>query len=388
MKNFDINSQLKKLYHRSTPLEEVLQLASDQSLSLNPKQSNRYALQFVCENGGENYYFSTPIYRQDTNKLLCLQFQQQGGSFTFWGSNCVVIVGAKQIRFIQKSKELVLLFKTPIAWSCDNGALFSEQLSISPTYNGVMLAGHLDAMQFDIFTTIGYESFRKSKNSVGLMENHFKPIFNFSALFAKGNDDELSPLIVSYFEKNKQEGKVAFFSTDERCTQGVIEMNFYEPKLMQDTPVSEKRPAENNAFGAVAWMGESSFYGSQWLYFRPDFSNLPEMKNKVIQKITLHLPCWNTSELLIEMHNLQSRFCSFGSNWENKIGTGQSKYTASQKDGYLSIDVTKLYSYSGQLTESIGTVLIAEKTNQASFQIISTADCYARPPILCVKYAN
>jgi hypothetical protein len=88
------------------------------------------------------------------------------------------------------------------------------------------------------------------------------------------------------------------------------------------------------------------------------------------------------------MHNLQSRFCSFGSNWENKIGTGQSKYTASQKDGYLSIDVTKLYSYSGQLTESIGTVLIAEKPNQASFQIISTADCYARPPILCVKYAN
>ena len=388
MKNFDINSQLKKLYHRSTPLEEVLQLASDQSLSLNPKQSNRYALQFVCENGGENYYFSTPIYRQDTNKLLYLQFQQQGDSFIFGGSNCVVIVGAKQIRFIRKSEELGVLFKTPIVWSFDNGVLFSEQLSISPTYNGVMLAGDLDVMQFDIFTTIGYESFRKSKNCVGLMENHFKPIFNFSALFAKGNGDELSPLIVSYFEKNKQEGKVAFFATDERCTQGVIELNFYEPKMMQDTPVSEKRPAENNAFGAVAWMGESSFYGSQWLYFRPDFSNLPEMKNKVIQKITLYLPCWNTSELLIEMHNLQSRFCSFGSNWENKIGTGQSKYTASQKDGYLSIDVTKLYSYFGQLTESIGTVLIAEKANQASFQIISTADCYARPPILCVKYAN
>ena len=65
MKKFDINSQLKKLYHRSTPLDEVLQLASNQSLSLSPKQSNHYGLQFLSENGGENYYFSTPIYRQD-----------------------------------------------------------------------------------------------------------------------------------------------------------------------------------------------------------------------------------------------------------------------------------------------------------------------------------
>lgn len=388
MKNFDIHSQLKKLLHRASPLDEVFQLASDQSLSLSPKQSNRYGLQFVCENGGENYYFSTPIYQQDTNKLICLQFKQQGDSFTFLGSNCVVIVNEKQIRFIRKSEELVVLFKIPIVWSFDNGALFSERLSIFPTYNGVMLAGDLEVTQFDVFTNICYQEFRKSKNCVGLMENHFKPIFNFSTLFARGEDDELSPLLVSYFEENKQEGKVAFFATDERCTRGVIELNFYEPKMMQDTPVSEKRPNENNAFGAVAWMGQSSFYGSQWFYFRPDFHKVPEMKNKVIQKITLYLPCWSTSDLFMEMHNLQSRFCSFGSNWENKIGTGQSKYTASQKDGYLSIDVTKLYSYSGQLTESIGTVLIAEKTNQASFQIISTADCYARPPILCVKYAN
>ena len=388
MKNSDINSQLKKTHHRSTPLDEVLQLATDPSLFLSPKQSNRYALQFVCENGGENYYFSTPIYRQETNKLIGLQFQQQGDSFTFWGSNCAVIVSKKQIRFIRKSEELIALFKTPIDWNFDNGSLFSEQLSISPTYNGVMLEGDLNMMQFDIFTNIYYQEFRKSKNCVGLMENHFTSIFNFSALFAKGEDDELSPLLVSYFEKNKQEGKVAFFAADECCTQGVMEMSFYEPKLMQDTPVSEKRPNENNAFGAVAWMGQSSFYGSQWLYFRPDFHNLPEMKNKVIQKITLYLPCWNTSDLLIEMHSLQSRFCSFGSNWENKIGAGQRRCAASQKDGYLSIDVTQLYSYSGQLTASIGSVLIARPTNQASFQIISTADCYARPPILCVKYAN
>ena len=264
MKYSDITPQLNKLYHRATALDEVLQLANDKPLSLSSKQSNRYGLQFVCENGGENYYFSTPIYRQDTNKLICLQFQQQGDSFTFWGSNCVVIVSKKQIRFIRRSEELIALFKTPIDWNLDNGSLFSEQLSISPTYNGVMLEGDLNMMQLDIFTNIYYQEFRKSKNCVGLMGNHFTPIFNFSALFAKGEDDELSPLLVSYFEKNKQEGKVAFFAADERCTKGIIEMSFYEPKLMQDTPVSEKRPNENNAFGAVAWMGQSSFYGSQW----------------------------------------------------------------------------------------------------------------------------
>jgi hypothetical protein len=252
-----------------------------------------------------------------------------------------------------------------------------------------MLAGDLDAMQFDVFTTIDYESFRKSKNCVGLMENHFKPFFNFSALFAKDDEDKLSPLLVSYFEQNKHEGKVAFFAADEHCTRGVIELNFYEPKMMQDTPVSEKRPNENNAFGAVAWMGQSSLYGSQWLYFRPDFHKVPEMKNKVIQKITLYLPCWNTSDLFFEMNDIQARFCSFGLNWENKISIiGKRKCIASQEDGYLSIDVTKLYSYSGKLTESIGTVLTAVPANQASFQIISTADCYARPPILCVRYAN
>lgn len=389
MKYSDITPQLDKLYHRATALDEVLQLANDKPLSLSSKQSNRYGLQFVCENGGKNYYFSTPIYRQDTNKLICLQFQQQGDSFTFWGSNCAVIVSKKQIRFIRKSEELIVLFKTPIDWNFDNGSLFSEQLSIAPTYNGVMLEGDLNMMQFDIFTNIYYQEFRKSKNCVGLMENHFTPIFNFSALFTKGEDDELFPLIVRYFEKNKQEGKVAFFATDERCTQGVIELNFYEPKLMQDTPVSEKRPTENNAFGAVAWMGQSSFYGSQWLYYRPEFHNVPEMKNKVIQKITLYLPCWNTSDLFFEMNDIQARFCSFGLNWENKISIiGKRKCIASQEDGYLSIDVTNLYSYSGKLTESIGTVLIANPVSQFSFQILSTADCYARPPILYIKYAN
>lgn len=388
MKYSDITPQLNKLYHRSTALDEVLQLANDKPLSLSSKQSNRYGLQFVCENGGENYYFSTPVYRQDTNKLICLQFQRQGASFTFWGSNCAVIVSKKQMRFIRKSEELIVLFKTPIAWNIDNGSLFSEQLSISPTYNGVMLEGDLNIMQFDIFTNIYYQEFRKSKNSVGLMENHFKPIFNFSALFAKDDENRLSPLLMSYFEQNKHEGKVAFFATDESCKKGVIEMNFYEPKLMQDTSVSEKRPTENNAFGAVAWMGQSSFYGSQWFYFRPEFHKVPEMKNKVIQKITLYLPCWSTSDLLMEMHDLQTRFCSFGSNWENKIGIGKCKCAASQEKGYLSIDVTNLYSYSGKLTESIGTVLIANPTSQISFQILSMADCCARPPILCIKYAN
>ena len=388
MKYSNIDSQLKKLYHRSTPLEEVLQLTSDISLSLSPKQSNRYGLQFVSESGGENYYFSTPIYQQNTPKLICLQFKQQDDSFIFWGSNCVVIVSKNQICFIREGEELIVLFKTPIDWTFNDGALFSEQLNISATYNGIMIVGNLEEMQFNIFTNIYYQGFRKSKNCIGLMENHFKPIFNFSALFAKDDGNKLCPLLMSYFEQNKHEGKVAFFATDESCKKGVIEMNFYEPKLMQDTPVSEKRLTENNAFGAMAFMGTSEYYGSQWFYFRPNFHNVPEMKSKVIQKITLYLPCWNKSNLLLEMHDLQSRFCSFGSNWENKIGTGQCKYVATQKDTYLSIDVTKLYSYPGQLTTTIGSVLIAEPTNQASFQIISTADCYARPPILCIKYAN
>ena len=53
-----------------------------------------------------------------------------------------------------------------------------------------------------------------------------------------------------------------------------FEVNSYEHKAVQDTTVESATPQKNNAFGGVAFVGNSKIFGEQWLYSKIDFYTL------------------------------------------------------------------------------------------------------------------
>ena len=169
----------------------------------------------------------------------------------------------------------------------------------------------------------------------------------------------------------------------------LFEISFYEPKLIQDTPVSGNYPRENNAFGPIAFVGKSNYYGTQWLYSRLDIGKMPELNGKRIQKIKLYIPRFTRNATELNAFALSNRFCSFGSTWINKIENEEVHDSLKVDQDYLCLDLTQRYVNRGLLSESAGVVIApARSTDDVGYQAISTGDSYLAPPVLCVKYAN
>ena len=166
----------------------------------------------------------------------------------------------------------------------------------------------------------------------------------------------------------------------------MLEANLYDHKLFQDTTVESNNPKSNNAFGGIGYIGSSQTYGEQWLYSRSDFTKLTELNDKKILQAILHIPKWNKSAVELSTSLVSARFCSFGSNWNNKISE-KSMFTASQiTDHYINIDLTSILADKyGQLTANEGFIL-KEKKKGSGFSVISTGDNYLKPQILEINY--
>ena len=156
----------------------------------------------------------------------------------------------------------------------------------------------------------------------------------------------------------------------------------------QDTPVSGKHPKENNAFGPMAFIGKSTFYGTQWLYTRLDVNKLPDLQHKYIREIKLYIPRFTNTSVALDTFELSNRFCSFGSTWNNKIAKENRHDAVKNYGGYACVDLTRHYTNRGLLTEATGVVITPARASELGYQAISTGDSYIMPPILCVKYAD
>lgn len=117
----------------------------------------------------------------------------------------------------------------------------------------------------------------------------------------------------------------------------------YEPKLIQDTTVESANPYENNAFGGIAFIGNTKEYGEQWVYSRADIDKISVFIGRTVNRAVLHIPrlC---GELSMEALRLTKRFCSFGANWDNKITDSDSLIKAELNKDYYTVDVTDIIS--------------------------------------------
>jgi hypothetical protein len=257
-----------------------------------------------------------------------------------------------------------------------------------PTYNGLLINGRIDQLTFDASIKFSYTGIRTSQSCVCFMESQFRPVLVVSALYAKKQNNGCQPMQIKYTERAKSCGSICFVSENMLYNQGVVEINFYEPKLIQDTPVSGKRPKENNAYGPIAFIGKSTFYGTQWLYSRLDLNKMPELQHKHIREMKLFIPRFTNSSAALDIFGLQNRFCSFGSNWSNKAQKDKKLDGISIMGDYVCVDLTNTYVKHGHLTEAMGMVITPSRLYEYDYHVISTGDSYAMPPILCVKYAN
>ena len=371
-----------------SPLEVISHLTGRNALDVDINQSNRYCILLNSKTGKEAFYFSTPIYNNLSGKIVNRNFSKINGYYQMIGSNCIVQITNSKLLLLKEQAYVKLNFNRNIIWTLKDGILVSDLITIVPTYNGIVMRGNIIRTSFDIKFDLAYKSVRNSENCVCLMESNFRPIFVISALNAQTHNKGCYPLLVKFNKVSQSSGNIEFHSPNAITACGAVEMSFYEPKIIQDTPVSAKRPRENNAFGPIGFIGKSDFYGLQWLYSRLDINKMPELQNKFIRNIKLYVPRFNSSSTSLDVFELSNRFCSFGSYWSNKVQVGDKKRTVITHDDYVCIDITDLYTNRGRLHESPDMVIIPTHIGAHDYKAISTGDSYSAPPIICVKYTN
>lgn len=371
-------------------LGEILKLRKGSPIIIDYHNSNRYRL-VVQENNGTKtaYYFSTPIYSRRTRKMIDVKFQSNGGAIFLNGSNTnitvsrnVLIENAEGSCYIELSQNCNLISSQKVR--CGSMVLI-------PTTNGVAFKCALKTNEKATFTIEVGQPFlnvRANDRCFALMKERFRPFVVFSCIgTVDTSGDVIAPAKIEYQKLTDRRYRIAIFSTSPLAQSVLFEANLYENKLFQDTTVESMNPSTNNAFGSVGFIGNSSAYGEQWLYTRLDYSRIPEIMDKRIQKAVLHMPKLNQSKVEFSAYKVSARFCSFGSNWDNKIPGETPVSDSSSQNGYQSLDFTSLLidGRTKTITKSEGLIL-KPKVKGSGFSVIATGDSYLAPQIMEINF--
>ena len=371
-------------------ISEVAKLRSGAPIAIDYHNSNRYRL-VVQENNGTKtaYCFSTPIYNSKTRKLVDMKFRTNGETIYATGSNANIILSHSLFMENAEGSCVVELSQKPNLLSsqevrCGSNAIF-------PTTNGVMIkcdVSNNPMHSFTIETGQPYLDIRANDRCFALMKEKFRPLAVLScvgALDTLGN--VIAPAKIGFQKLTDKKYRISVFATSPLAKDVLFEINMYENKLFQDTTVESMNPSTNNAFGGVGFIGNSSAYGEQWLYSRPDYSHLSEVMDKRIHKVILHMPKLNQSNVELSAFKVLARFCSFGSNWDNKISDGARVSDALITSGYQSFDITSLLVdlHTRTILRSEG-LIMKPKVKDSGFSVIATGDSYFAPQILEINY--
>ena len=342
---------------------------------------NRYC---VSEKN-QMYCFTTPIFRTDNGNAVGDRFVCGDGCYEFYGSNSVVKVFENSIQFCRQSKLDEIFFPSTQNFSVLNSgkALRSKNFIIYPTLNGVLVKAFIKTNRFPL-TLQSYGSTEVKSNSkyFAFMSGKFEPQFTVNAMYAE--DDYESVFFNAELSVEKRTDSVyeleAYSCKD--ATKVLYEMNLYESKLIQDTTVESRRPEENNVYGSISFVGKSPECGTQYLYSRIDVSMLGKIKDSEFDSVGLYVPYYMTTGAPLRLHTPFKRFCSFGSNWSNKIQSTDIHINGSIQKGFFEFDLSShLLDKRGRLKTSDG-IVIRPYTVDERFSIIATADNYFTPQIL------
>lgn len=371
-------------------LGEISKLRKGAPLVIDYRNNNRYRL-VAQENDGSKtaYYFSTPIYNLKDRKLINMKFHTNGKATYAIGSNANITV-LENIRMENAEGWCAVALQQPPTRISDT-KLCCDNTHIELTGNGIAVKCPVKGIwKFDFVIEVGepFLNIRANDKYFALMKERFRPLVVFScigSIDAVGN--VIAPAQMAYQKITDKKYRITVTSTSPLAQYVLFEGNLYENKLFQDTTVESNHPSVNNAFGSVGFIGNTVMYGEQWLYSRPDFSRMREIMDKSIRKAILHMPKLNQSQTRIRAFNVKARFCSFGSNWDNKIGEGNPLSDSIVNGRYQSIELTPLLinPRTGTISPSEGFILKSSVKGNG-FSVIGTGDSYLATQILEINY--
>lgn len=371
-------------------LHEIASLRGGEPIDIDRKNNNRHCVLSREKDGTKTAYcFSTPVYNTRSRKVVNFLFEKKDRVGYTVGSNANITV-AKSV-FLENDDGFcrVVLNKIP-------GFIFPREIqygkdSLFPTLNGIMYKAFVQkekAISFEIEVSSPYAEILANNKFFSWMREPFKPFVTVSCIgAADGKGQIIAPAILSHKRIGERKYELTVTSCSPLGDYVLFEINLYEQKLFQDTTVESANPKTNNVFGGTAFVGHTSAFGEQWLYARPELSRLFDLMDKHIHKAVLHLPKLNDANVPMQAYELSSRFCSFGSNWENKKMPATMSGISMDVGHYQCVDVTRFMvdARTNRFTSTQGWILKTKNKN-SGFTVLATADSYYMPQILEINY--
>lgn len=370
-------------------IETLLCLREYETLHLDHRNTDRYRILSLESDGTTTAYcFGAPIYNEETGKLLDLRFRKDGTDFSFQGSRASVKVSEEGIFLRDRYGECSLLMPLPSLTETD-GELFADSLSVSPTLNGVSVRARLgqEPFTFLLRLSVPYKHIRFNHRSFSPLRENVVPFLTLSSVGTLNAEQKLiAPAGVEYQKESDTEYRITIHPGSPFGNYVLFECNLYEKKLFADTTVESKNPSTNNAFGGTAFLGKTDAFGEQWLYTRPDFGRFSDLTEHRIKKAVLHLPLLCEDPAPLTAYGIRARFCSFGSNWNNRIPETVPIAVSLLGKTHLSVDVTQLVTDEHRrLTYTDGWILKSSGIS-GEYAAVSTCDSSDHPLILEIQY--
>ena len=335
------------------------------------------------------YSFGVPIYNEQTNNIVDVKYVHRKNGSYHTGSNARIII-RDSISMQNQYGYCDILLPGKISKKTENTVSWLSQggqIDVIPTLNGVAIkATWASADRFNITIKLDrvFESIRSNDKCFSIMREKFVPFITVSCIGVLNDRGEVvAPCELHNRKVNEKKYILSFTSQSKSGKNIFFEINMQETKLFQDTTVESRHPKMNNAFGGTAFLGRTDTFGEQWLYSRLELSNLPQLQNKRIAKAILHISKLNCSDCLLTIHRISTRFCSFGSNWKNKISITDPLTESVASNGYYHFDITNLIRDIKKKSENY---VIRAKDLNSKPAVISTGDSFFKPQILEVTF--
>lgn len=371
-------------------IEIIKMLRKESVLNIDQNNNNRYRVVVKEKDGTKTaYYFAVPIYNNETNEMVSLSFKHTPKGYIAVGSSSLISI-AQMVRIETKDGFCQMpLIDTLMEDAIEQ--LKYKDVTLYPTTNGVAYKSKpkgTGTYSFELECSIPFLNVKANAKSFSLLRERHQPFVTVSCI---GSVDEkgnvVAPAKLTYSKINDRKYKISI-SSSENSLGALFEINMYESKLIQDTTVESNNPNDNNAFGSVAFLGNTFELGEQWLYSRFDLSNITGWLDKKILQANWYIPKYNSVNIDVSAYRVISHFCSFGSNWDNKVGFSYKIGDIVNDKEYAILNITKMFKeFQNQIgVRPHGFVLKPKNKNNNGCNIVSTADSYYMPQVFSIHY--
>lgn len=372
-------------------LNEIKKIRKEKALDLDLSNSNRHRI-VVCNDDGTKtaYCFSAPIYNINTLRVVGLKFNKIGNRITATGSNTLLEFTDK-ILMKNHAGMCSVVFDSVFTYNDDNSIFCGENDIVRLTSNGFACTcdiSNKSELSFEINTSDKYNYVLKNNGYFSLMHKKFRPFLIISCIGCLDKSGNvIAPAEILSEQISDCKWRFTITPCIENCSCIKFEINLYEQKLFQDTTVESLNPSKRNAYGGVAFIGNTKWFGKQWLYIRPEILPNVDLIGKRTNYILMRLPRLSDDSIPIIAFETARKFCSFGSRWEKKVPSSKFIGTLAYDENYAKLDITNLVlSDEKNRISVIGGIIIKSDENDMKFVALATGDNYNTPPILEINY--